>query len=69
MKDGRGYYYLLRGYVGGFRDSHIQFGPNRDSGVRLNVLNWPGFVLDRGNGGYEVAYRAPDAAVSHPPPP
>lgn len=67
VKDGRGYYYLLRGYVVGFRDSHIQFGPTQDSGVDTRSLAWAGFVVGYRNGGYEVAYRAPGFPDAPPP--
>ena len=67
VKDGRGYYYVVQGYVGGFRDSHIGFGPNRDSKISLRAFSWPGFVLGaRSGGGYRVAFRAPDAPDAPP---
>lgn len=66
VMDGHGYYYVIQGYVGGFRDSHIQWGPNRASGISLRAFSWPGFVLGYRNGGYEVAFRAPDALEAPP---
>jgi hypothetical protein len=67
VRDAKGYYYVVRYYVAGFRDSHIQFGPNRQSGVNLSGYAWPGFMLGYRNGGYEVAFRASDASDAPPP--
>lgn len=60
VTDARGYYALLRGYVVGFRDSHIQWTTTTGSGVSTRALAWPGFVLGWDSRGYEVAYRSPD---------
>ncbi|HEX5182002.1 MAG TPA: S41 family peptidase [Allosphingosinicella sp.] len=67
VRDAKSYYYVVRYYVAGFRDSHIQFGPNRESGVNLRGYAWPGFVLGYRAGAYEVAFRAPDAPDAPPP--
>jgi hypothetical protein len=66
VADARGYYSLLRGYVVGFRDSHIQWGPNSGSGVNMRAFAWPGFVLGWDSRGYAVAYRSPDRPDAPP---
>ncbi|MGH6991773.1 MAG: hypothetical protein ACREEH_00400 [Caulobacteraceae bacterium] len=64
VTDSRGYYFILRGYVGGFRDSHIGFAPTGWS-INLHGL-WPGFVLGLRDGRYEVVFRG--ANVKDVPP-
>lgn len=66
VNDPRGYYYVVQGYVGGFRDSHIQFGPNPGFGVTTRAVAWPGFVLGGTSDGFEVAFRAADAPEGPP---
>ncbi len=65
VTDFDGYYFLLQGYVMGFRDSHIQWGP-ADGSFNIGMPAWPGFVLDWRDGRYLVAYRAPGFAAAPP---
>jgi Peptidase family S41 len=65
--DVRSYLAVMRGYVGGFRDAHIQWGPTPEAGAPTTLVAWSGFVLGARGDGYEVVYRAPDAADAPPP--
>jgi len=60
--DVRSYLAVMRGYVAGFRDSHIQWGPTPEADAPTRSLAWAGFILGRRGDGYEVVYRSPDAA-------
>jgi hypothetical protein len=67
VHDAYGYAFLLRGYVVGFRDSHIFTSPTRAAGVDLNQpAAWPGFSVGLRGRDYRVAYRDP-AETGGPP--
>jgi hypothetical protein len=66
VRDGRSYYFLLQGYVAGFRDAHIVIDHNRGSHVFTDPIAWPGFVIGLRGGDYEVEFRAPDIPGAPP---
>ena len=67
VHDGRGYAFLLKGYAGGFRDSHVQIILDKDSGIDIRTpVAWPGFVLGWRRGRYCVVWHS-SGAVHVPP--
>jgi hypothetical protein len=65
VTDARSYYYLLKGYVGGFRDVHINAFPQNTFPVQSLPKEWPGFATAWRSGQYVVSSTsdAPGAAV------
>lgn len=67
VRDARSYYYLLKGYVGGFRDVHINAFPQASFPARSLPLAWPEFATARRSGGYVVSSTVPRAQGAVPP--
>jgi Peptidase family S41 len=67
VHDSRGYYYLLRGYAGGFRDSHIIARVTEASDLKTGVIAWPRVATAWRNGTYVVAYVDPAHEGDLPP--
>ena len=66
VTDGRGYYYVLARYVGGFRDGHI--GLRLASGaIKGRMPDWPGFAMAWRNNRYEVGWVQPGQEAAAPP--
>lgn len=61
VSDAPSYYYLLQGYVGGFRDEHIQLWPVR--ALVVATRSWPGFSTRWVDGRYVVAGAGADPAL------
>lgn len=51
-----GYYYLLRGYAGGFRDANIRITPTWAEADPAFAVVWPGFSTAWRDGAYTVAW-------------
>ena len=47
--DARSYHYLLRGYTGGFRDSHIAAGLTQQLRPKVMAIAWPGLIVEESN--------------------
>lgn len=56
VTDLAGYYYLVNGYAGGFRDSHIKLAMKSSVRSKVMVVEWPGLAVGWRNGHYRVAY-------------
>ena len=67
VTDGRGYYYLLKGYAGGFRDSHIVVYMKPSSGLSATAIRWPGISTTWRSSKYRVAYVNPGNHSNLPP--
>ncbi len=67
VMDVQSYYYLLRGYAGGFRDSHITLSMEPSANWAAKVIGWPGMATAWKNGTYRVAYVDPARASQLPP--
>ncbi len=66
VTDGRGYYYVLARYIGGFRDGHI--GLNLTKGaIKGRMPDWPGFAMTWKSNHYEVGWVQPGMEASAPP--
>jgi hypothetical protein len=66
VNDGRGYYYVLARYVGGFRDGHISLGLTKGA-IEGRMPDWPGFAMTWRNGRYEVGWVQPGLEARTPP--
>ena len=66
VTDGRGYYYVLARYIGGFRDGHIGLGLSQGA-IKGRMPDWPGFALTWRNDRYEVGWVQPGLEASVPP--
>lgn len=66
VRDSSSYYYLLRGYAGGFRDSHVAVYPVSDEPL-ARPRAWPGFALAWSNGAYRVSWRGDQPSAAAPP--
>lgn len=64
--DGRGYYYVLARYVGGFRDGHLGLGLTKGA-IKGRMPDWPGFAMRWSEGGYPVGWVEPGSEATAPP--
>ena len=55
ITDGRGYYYVLARYAGGFRDGHLRVGP-APRAIKGLMPDWPGFAMAWRHERYEVGW-------------
>lgn len=61
VQDHNGYAYLLMGYAGGFRDSHLRINVGSDD------RKWPGFAMAWVNGAYLVSTKSASDTERLPP--
>ena len=65
VTDAASYYYLMQGYIGGFRDTHLVLWPSRKE-MGIPTRSWPGFTTRWLGGRYVVAPGAPAGDATPP---
>lgn len=55
VEDAASYYYLLQGYIGGFRDTHLVLHPAHSAMSKVGTRTWPGFATRWLHGRYVVS--------------
>lgn len=59
-----GHYFLLSEFINGFKDGHLNLVPRLD----IKFVRWPGFILAKRKGQYQVHYQTIDNRFKKMPP-